>query len=131
MSVTPDNFFNFAESAYNNAKDEFDYRNSASRAYYCAFHCCNEERMRGPGIKDEVLRGSHDKLYDFFSALPVGMPESVLLKKMAYMARLMKGVRKHADYTLQKDFCEQDSKQQVSDAKTVLNTWRKLHSEFP
>lgn len=131
MSITPDSFFNFAESTFNNAKDEFDYRNSASRAYYCAFHCCNKERMRGPGIKDDVMRGSHDKLYDFFAALPVEMPEAPLLKKMAYMARLMKSVRKHADYNLQNDFCAQDSKQQVSDARKVLSTWKQLQTLFP
>lgn len=130
MSVTPDSFLNFAESAFTNAKDEFDHRNSASRAYYAAFHCCYLERKRGPGIPDNKLRGSHDILYDFFQSLPSN-PESNLMKSMAYMAKIMKEVRRSADYYLNTDFPSDDSKQQLADARTVLRTWKKLQKDFP
>jgi uncharacterized protein (UPF0332 family) len=126
MSSTPEEFLSFAVSAHKTAASlEFNYRNSASRAYYAAFHCCYTERSRCPELKDQDIQGSHDKLYARFGALPQS-PIFNTLKSMAYLAKMMKAVRHHADYRLMDKFNPQDSAQQIKDAESVLKHWKAI-----
>lgn len=119
-------FLEFAQSQLKSAKKEFDYRNAAGRAYYYVFHCCLEHKIGVPYNKD---RGSHDNLYDAIGKLPdVEDPATKLLKNIAYVARMMKDVRNHADYKLKASFTEQDAKQQVKDAEKVRAKYRELCS---
>lgn len=126
MSVTPEHFLNFANASlnYQNA-NEFDYRNSASRAYYAAFHCCYAERTKCPDLNEEDIKGSHDKLYARFQALPL-TDENSILKSMAYISKMMKAVRHSADYHLSSNFSKDDGEQQLKDAKKVMEKWNKI-----
>lgn len=131
MSITPEHFYNFASSALANAKtqnNEFDYRNSASRAYYAAYHCCNLLRSKCPNLSDDDIKGSHDKLLDRFASLP-NDNEGSALKKLAYVTKMMKTVRHKADYVLDHEFSTEDSEQQIRDAKRVLDGWKKIASD--
>lgn len=126
MSTTPEHFLKFASSALTNANgSEFDLRNSASRAYYAAFHCCYAERSKCPDLKDDEIRGSHDKLYARFEALPLS-EENNILKTMAYVSKMMKTVRHNADYHINSNFSQSDSEQQIRDAQGVLRNWKKI-----
>lgn len=128
MSSTPEEFLSFSISAQNTAGGiEFNYRNAASRAYYAAFHCCYAERLRCPNLIENEFLGSHDKLYAKFTALPI-TPVSTVLKSMAYVARMMKGIRHKADYRLGEEFALADSAQQISDAQSVHRKWKELGS---
>lgn len=126
MSATPEQFLNSAISLLDAADgSEICFRNSASRAYYAAFHCCYSERSRCPNLNDADIWGSHDKLYKRFENLP-NTVDTVPLKQMAYMAKMMKSVRHKADYRLHEDFDRSDAAQQVTDARVVLKHWRSL-----
>ncbi|KXB31275.1 hypothetical protein AT959_07795, partial [Dechloromonas denitrificans] len=118
MSITPEEFLKFAEEAVNDANaTEFDYRNSASRAYYSAFHCCYSEKQRCPGLTDNDIAGSHDRLYERFHKLtPLTSPVNTKLKKMAYVAKMMKAIRHDADYKIHMPFLKREAQQQISDA---------------
>lgn len=108
MTATPDHFLDSAVSILNSPNaSEINYRNSASRAYYAAFHCCYAERSRCPNLNANDILGSHDKLYKRFEELPHSN-QTVPLKRMAYMAKIMKTVRKQADYNLNEDFQKRD-----------------------
>jgi len=128
MSSTPDQFLEFAVSAHQNAAGlEFNYRNAASRAYYAAFHCCNAERSRYPSLAGDVTLGSHDHLYARIKALPDSNTSRVL-KSMAYIALMMKDVRRNADYLIANPFSFEDSAQQIADAKKILQKWKLLQT---
>lgn len=126
MSVTPDEFLTYAVCAATPTANEFDLRNSASRAYYAAFHCCLAERSRCPSLSDSEIRGSHDKLYARFNLIPASEPKSGDLKAMAYLAKMMKSVRHDADYDIGSSFSADDAKQQLRDARKVVSHWKSL-----
>lgn len=126
MSITPEQFLDFAEKELRDSPAEFEFRNSASRAYYSAFHCCLAEKQRCPGLNESDILGSHDRLYARFGQLSVDDPVNVKLKTMAYMAQMMKGVRHEADYRIREDFPEESARQQIRDAKTVLKHWKQI-----
>ena len=127
MSITPDQFLDFAEQTIKSeSADEFDYRNAASRAYYSAFHCCLSQRLRCPDLSCAEISGSHDRLYKRFESLSISDPENVTVKKMAYVAKQMKSVRHRADYMLDQEFPVEEAQQQVSDAKAVIKHWKTL-----
>ena len=126
MSSTPEDFLNFANVTLADVKaNEFSYRNAASRAYYAAFHCCYAERSKCPELKDDEIRGSHDKLYARFESLPLS-DENNTLKAMAYVSKMMKTVRHKADYHIDTNFSKSDSEQQFRDAQGVLKNWKKI-----
>jgi uncharacterized protein (UPF0332 family) len=126
LSITTLDFLEFAEAQFNKPDNkEIDYRNIASRAYYFAFHCCLEFRSH-TGKSDAQLKGSHDILYSSVMALPTTDEFHKLLKSMAYMAKMMKQVRTDADYHLSTNFELIESKQQLADAKKVLEKYNQI-----
>lgn len=126
MAVQPLDFFQFAEKVVRDPqRTEFDLRNAASRAYYAAFHCCQSKEHLCPRVNRPDL-GPHDRMYERFAALPSDTSDDEAMKKMAYLASMMKAVRKAADYDVRNDFDPQDATQQVSDARRVVNIWRGL-----
>jgi uncharacterized protein (UPF0332 family) len=125
VSVTPQCFFSFAQEALQQVDNEFSSRNSASRAYYAAYHCCYAERARCPSLKEDELKGSHDKLYSRIGNLE-SSPANDLLKKMGYLAKMMKSVRHSADYSVGDDFERREALQQLKDAQKVINHWNQL-----
>jgi uncharacterized protein (UPF0332 family) len=125
MSITPQCFLGFATEALRQDESEFASRNSASRAYYAAYHCCHAERSRCPSLNEEEIKGSHDKLYTRISRLAAS-PANDLLKKMGYLSQMMKSVRHSADYDLGDDFDREDALQQIRDAQKVISHWNQL-----
>jgi len=128
MTVSHLDFLNFAKTSLVANPTEFCSRNAASRAYYAAFHCCYSMRSHCPELKDEEIKGSHVKLYKRFQNLPMSEPGAALLKKMAYLALMMKEIREFADYRVNKEFNNQDALQQISDAEKVAASWKTLQT---
>lgn len=128
MTVSHLDFLNFAKTSLVANPSEFCSRNAASRAYYAAFHCCYSMRSHCPELKDDDIKGSHVKLYKRFQNLSMDDPGAAVLKKMAYMALMMKKIREHADYVLVKEFKNADAIQQISDAQKVAANWKTLQT---
>ena len=55
-------------------------------------------------------------------------PGAALLKRMAYLALMMKEIREQADYRINKEFKNQDAIQQISDAEKVAANWKTLQT---
>lgn len=130
MSTTPEDFYQFAKGVLQaSGSSEFELRNASSRAYYAAFHCCKAVSDRYPLPPTSVQGGSHKILYAQFESLPVGNghpPENTKIKQMAYIAKSMKSIREAADYAINEGFDLDDAKQQLHDAKKVIDHWKSL-----
>ncbi|WP_019616783.1 hypothetical protein [Psychromonas ossibalaenae] len=98
---------------------EIDYRNSASRAYYGAYHACtqlachfellNEEPNHAIVIK--ALRNSDNKNH----------------KELSTLLHQCKVKRQNADYRLQRTFTPQEAKKQLRTTKAII---RQVESEL-
>lgn len=131
MSTTPEDFYQFAKGILQAAggSSEFEWRNAASRAYYAAFHCCKAVAGRFPLPPPSVQGGVHQILYAQLEAIPIGNghpPENTKIKKMAYIAKFMKSTRVAADYAIDEGFDLDVAKQQLCDAKKVIDQWKAL-----
>ncbi len=107
MSVDYSDFQNMAKQLFNGS-DEIDWRVSASKAYYSAYHCALTAADLCPPNGHFKL-GSHEGLSDRFK-----LANTSATKSIAYTLITMKRVRHLADYNLNKDFPKTDAELQLS-----------------
>lgn len=94
---------------------EIDYRNAASRAYYCAFHRCKmllEELPKSQGC----LGASHQKVILELLSYP-DKEVNKLGKKLEQAKRL----RQKADYQLNARFSRYEASRIVSQVQNILS----------
>lgn len=113
MAVDPETLLH-AAVVLGRGKEEVDWRNAASRAYYAAFHCCRAVAQQARLPVPESL-SAHAVLID---ALTQNLnPPS--LKGLGYMLEQCRKRRNEADYDIHQEFPRQL-------AETVLNDCRRI-----
>ncbi|OQW93029.1 MAG: hypothetical protein BWK79_13280 [Beggiatoa sp. IS2] len=113
------NAIDFLESAKQQLeivlKEEVNYRNASSRAYYSAFHICKDLMDKHP--EWHVAIGSeHQKLIN--NLLNVPRKELNILGRQL---ERIKTLRHRADYDLHKKFTYQDAKQTIFESQKIVD----------
>lgn len=92
---------------------EIDYRNAASRAYYCAYHVCRAllERMPNP---NKSTAATHERVVMDLQTHP-----DRRLKKLGNKLNQAKALRRQADYALDADFSHTNAKQAIGHAQKI------------
>jgi len=78
MPVDEKDFLDSAKASIKGSSQEIDFRNSASRAYYCSLHLCKKIVDTFPTIGDKSKGGLHAQIIDQLSHPPT----SVLKEKI-------------------------------------------------
>jgi len=120
MPIRPNDFF---DSAIRLSAEhlEIDHRNSASRAYYAAYHAAKEISHHCPSNDHlSIAGGVHSRLIDRFERFDRSNPVSTVALSIAYMLRQMKTVRQFADYELHEIFTSDDALSQIAYAEKII-----------
>jgi hypothetical protein len=122
MSVTPEALLAWAWSAH--LADEVDGRASVSRAYYAAYHRCDEWHS-GLKYQSGVTRqgfGDHEWLIQRLLRPNLGNPTAVqqLSQDLGDRLRRLKGVRTLADYHLRRRWPPGIENQACQEAEDIL-----------
>lgn len=97
MTVSAKDFEQFARQLLEGTK-EIEWRNSASRIYYAAYHACLQQAHRCPE-NGHFKMGSHEALINRYE-----LQSSTPARSIAYILLEMKRVRCNADYVLDGKF---------------------------
>jgi len=92
---------------------EIDYRNAASRAYYFAFHFCQESLGNLPH-----LQGNIGTTHQRFIADLLSYPDKKV-QSLGNQLKHIKKVRYKADYKLNKKFYRHEASRLLSSAKKI------------
>ena len=109
MSVQPSDFLDAAKRILEN-DIEICFRNSASRAYYAAFHTCKTAAPETP-----FGGHTHEKVIE---DLLLGDPKC---KAVGYMLRQCKVIRTRADYKLEDNFLKSDADQCILQSEKIIS----------
>ena len=107
MSVDYSDFFNLAKKLIEGT-DEIDWRTSASKAYYSAYHLAQTAVDLCPD-NQHLAMGSHERLSERFI-----LKNTTPAKSISYMLTSMKRTRRTADYDMDNDFTKSDAIDQLS-----------------
>lgn len=99
---------------------EMDFRNSASRAYYAAYHAAVPVG-NSIGIPIDVEGGEHARLIEAFKRMT-----DMKYKSIAYMLRQCRDLRVVADYNLEEPFTESEAQTTIEQTKEIINKIEKL-----
>jgi uncharacterized protein (UPF0332 family) len=123
MSVTYSDFYNFAANLAAGA-NEIEWRNSASRAYYAAFHRAQETVDLCPD-NAHLKMGSHERVTDRFD-----LHKSVPAKSISYVLQSMKRIRHCADYEIADEFAQSLAVNQVAQYVALVSRLDAFDSTF-
>lgn len=102
-------------------KNETAFRNSISRAYYCAYHAVlplDESLANHGGIKTDV--GVHEQLISKLENCPRSVQNWATFKSIGVLMRYLKKLRVEADYDLASEISIEQAQQQIKQAEKVL-----------
>lgn len=123
MSVTYEDFFEFAKPLADNTA-EIDWRNSAARTYYAAYHRAMQSVDICPD-NAHLKMGSHERLSARFD-----LHHAKVARSISYMLQSMKRVRHLADYEIHENFEKSLAVNQLSHLNTLidrLNSFDNMH----
>lgn len=106
MTVDAADFERFARQLLEGAT-EIEWRNSASRMYYAAYHVCQEHAHRCPE-NSHLRMGSHEALIRRYA-----LQSSAPVRSIAYILAAMKRIRCHADYAIDTRFAKDTAQKQM------------------
>lgn len=118
MSVTHKEFLTSAE-AMGRGTGEIDLRNAASRAYYSAYHACQNVVNFCPNVNVSDA-GQHEKLILRFKRYPSTDPRHPLANKIANLLDQAKSLRVRADYKISLPFRRNATETQVHNVRRLL-----------
>lgn len=110
MSVNYSDFNNLASKLLDGT-DEIDWRVSASRSYYSAYHLAKGAAVFCPSI-NHLQYGAHEGLAKRFE-----LHDTKGAKSIAYVLNSMKKKRHIADYDIVADFTKESATEQLSELK--------------
>jgi uncharacterized protein (UPF0332 family) len=117
MPVTPNDFLNSAIFLIKHSK-EMDYRNAASRAYYCAYHNAEAEAKakKLPAIHYPLGKrpGVHQVLIDKFKNHP-----KPIYQQIGILLQQCKSFRTKADYYLHHNFTSTNAQNTIHTVKQI------------
>jgi uncharacterized protein (UPF0332 family) len=96
------------------ANSEVDYRNAASRAYYCAFHLCRILLEKLPQSQDNIGT-SHQKIID---ALLLSSDKR--LKLLGNQLKMARQLRHKADYKVDIKFTRYEASRVLSYVRKIV-----------
>jgi len=96
------------------ANSEVDYRNAASRAYYCAFHLCRILLEKLPQSQDNIGT-SHQKIIDALFLSP-----DKRLKSLGNKLKMARQLRHKADYKVDIRFTRYEASRALSYAQKIV-----------
>ena len=108
MAVDPDQFFASAKSIFDGSDTEISARNSASRAYYYAFHLARQLSDRLPNTIVGA-GGVHETLIRKLNGLPYSHSAALKCRSVGYQLALFRKTRTKADYDLGIDFLRSEA----------------------
>ena len=123
MSICSSDIYKIAEKLSASADCEAEFRAVIGRAYYSAYHKCNEfhSALPSPGLEPDSNQGAHAKLIKRLGSPTVTNGEVKKQSKMlSYMLQTLKKDRTDADYELSLDIALPDAKRSVLDAGKII-----------
>lgn len=102
---------------------EVDYRNAASRAYYCALHSC-KNLLEQSTSRISVTDTSHQKIIRELQA-----NTDCLIVALGNKLFSLKSQRNNADYELDKKFTFKDAERLVQHTRRLLQEIQKIQSD--
>lgn len=112
MPITNQDFMESAQKIINIATNEVDFRNSASRAYYAAYHKAN---TLVPTRSGPINTGVHQALINNLKDNP-----REKIREIGQLLSMCKGIRAHADYNLSKLFKKDRAQMVIALAQELL-----------
>ncbi len=104
-------------------RQEVDYRNAASRGYYCAFHVCKTLLEKLP--KQGIVGDSHEKIIaELLSHSDNG------LQKLGRQLEQAKILRHRADYQLSVKFTQYEARKSLTQVQRILATVETYYLKF-
>jgi uncharacterized protein (UPF0332 family) len=117
MSISPDDLLSLARELANHDNEVY-WRDAASRAYYSAFHWCQQISQTLPEPRyDSNVKGIHDYLIKKFQ--DAGGTHKNQLKAIAFMLKEARDVRVKADYNVQVSFSKQKTGENIGYAERI------------
>lgn len=113
MSVTPADFYQFAQKIAGAAQFEIDHRNAISRTYYAAYHTCLLRVLQ----KAEALKPESG--HSEFCRQLMSQPQGSALRRVGIALNFLRQHRNGADYALEREFV-------VSDTNTAFGAYRNV-----
>ena len=123
MSITPASLIKWAESIPLDCEE--NYRASASRAYYAAYHDCQAFHGSLPAFGIGLTScGVHENLVHRLQhpAPETKEPERTRSKKRGQYLRAIKHLRGRADYDITLEFDECDARNMLAKASEIMRT---------
>lgn len=102
---------------------EVDYRNAASRAYYCVLHSCNDF-LEQNGSKSSFTDTTHQKIIRGLLANADRRVET-----LGNQLSSLREQRNRADYTLGKKFTFKDAERLIQTTRKMLQEIQKIQSD--
>lgn len=104
---------------------EIDYRNAASRAYYCAFHLCKNLVETIP-ISTDNIGTSHQRIID-----ALAQSHDKRLKSLANKLKVVRELRHKADYKLDIKFSRYEASRALSHTQKITSEVENLLQSLP
>lgn len=92
---------------------EIEWRNSASRIYYAAYHVCQQHAHHCP-VNSHLRMGSHEALIHRYE-----LERSAPSRSIAYILAAMRRVRCNADYEIEARFAKDMASKQMANYRNL------------
>lgn len=113
--ITAKDFLDSADQIRKDASKEVDYRNSASRSFYAAFHLC---RVLAEKTGNLSIGASHEKVIDTLKNDKSN--NKTQFKTFGNILRELKTIRVDADYHINEDFARSESERAIGMARKLI-----------
>lgn len=123
MTVSATDFERFARQLIQGVT-EIEWRNSASRLYYAAYHACQAQAHRCPD-NSNLKMGSHEALMKRYE-----LQEGSYAKSIAYILLAMKRIRCQADYDISAEFAKDAAEKQMTHHQNLSAKLRAFAQQF-
>ncbi|WP_131780276.1 hypothetical protein [Legionella bozemanae] len=126
MSITFTEFIDSAKLLLKNGKNEIDYRNATSRAYYSAYHESKRISQYSNGINISNC-GAHERLIQKLQRHLGANPTDDDIRQIGILLNMCKKQRTNADYFLNTKYNKSDTQQTILLVEQILS----LSNQFP
>jgi hypothetical protein len=135
MPVACTDFFTFAESIKGDS-DEISLRASISRAYYGAFHACqqwHDTKLPHPGHDVGMTGGVHQTLINQLTNPDPGCGRDLGMysRSLGYALRALRDLRTLADYHLSETVDKEQMKNARAQAKVLIDKASQVPAPLP
>ncbi len=127
MALDSSVLWDIAEKLHKNSCGEEEYRSSANRAYYSAYHVCSIVAKKHKICPQNPNKGfKHAELRERFITNKTAYLTRDNLRKLGYMLKQAKSLRVKADYKINNSFTYNQSDTCLSQTKAIINLSIKL-----